>query len=99
MGGCLGKSSYGPWRHARLPSDNNENSRKKKRNELQITIGEGRSTGTKISKGSDDNISSNSNSEENPKISNIVDDPMVPDIGSVALNKGDDSEINKGEAK
>ena len=99
MGGCLGKSSYGPWRHARLPSDNNGNARKKKRNELQITIREGRSTATEISKGSYDNISSNSNFEENKKTTRNVDDPRVPDIGSVTLNKGDDSEINKGEAK
>ena len=54
MGGCLGKKSYGPWRHNTPPTDNKEKPKKKSKEKLHITVSEQKS-------------SDNKNSQDGPK--------------------------------
>ena len=53
MGGCIGKSSYGPWRSA-TPNGSNENQPKKKKKEkLYISITERKSANDEKENGDD----------------------------------------------
>ena len=66
MGGCVGKSSYGPWRSNTPPSENNKRPAKKKRNKLYVTINDGKST--ENMKDSDNEISNKNHSKPNENL-------------------------------
>ena len=42
MGGCMGKSSYGPWRNNTPPTESPQDQKKRRKDKLHISIGEGR---------------------------------------------------------
>ena len=53
MGGCIGKSSYGPWRSRTANSSNENQPKKKKKEKLYISIRENKSVNNDKENGDD----------------------------------------------
>ena len=53
MGGCIGKSSYGPWRSRTANSSNENQPKKKKKEKLYISITERKSANDEKENGDD----------------------------------------------
>ena len=60
MGGCIGKSSYGPWRSRTANSSNENQPKKKKKEKLYISIRERKSANDETENGDDNSHKRNS---------------------------------------